>query len=140
VPQSFALKVDPSKSNMLRVTLVTSTLFALLHLTNAFGGVKPLFVLYQVILSFCVGIFFSAIFIKTKNILLPILAHTLNDFVAFLDAGSTTNGLITSQTFTYLELIDAIFALIYLILGIYLLKKTTDDELNSLWGEDIKKE
>lgn len=140
VPQALALKLNPSKKTLYKVVVTTSLIFALIHLTNAFGGVKIIFAVYQTILAFFYAIFISAIFIKTKNIILPIALHAINDFVAFLDVSSTKGGLIISQSFTYMDAIDTAIMVIMLIVGIYLLKHTTDEELKTLWGDGIDEE
>lgn len=52
--------------------LISSLLFGLCH---SFGGILSAFVF---------GICMSVLYLKTKNILVPILAHTLNNLISFI--------------------------------------------------------
>ena len=76
-----------------KATIVSSVLFAVMHLSGSIGYFVKyktlpmeyfLSNMYQVYYTFCYGIFMAAIVIKTKNIWGAVFWHGVCDFVAFL--------------------------------------------------------
>ena len=65
-------------------TLISTTIFALFHLTNIFAGMSPLDVLLQVGYTFLIGGMFAVMMLKTNNVWLCVIIHALFDFGGLL--------------------------------------------------------
>ncbi|MCF0260449.1 MAG: CPBP family intramembrane metalloprotease, partial [Erysipelotrichaceae bacterium] len=97
------------KNGVYTAMIASSVIFGLAHAFNiAIVGLTPN-VVWQVLYAFALGLVFSAMFLRTKNIWGCIIMHTLVDFVSFLWAGgsSTVENLQASLTggFTLIGLI-----------------------------------
>lgn len=107
--------------------LIESMMFGLVHLTNAFGGVNPEAAFWQAVNAAFMGILFSAVYVRSNNIWMPIILHTLNNFAAGFSS------IIWSQG-TYLDDLNEIgFSgaayLVMLIPAIILLRKRKMEEV-----------
>jgi len=68
-----------------RAILVSAGAFAVIHLLNLLGGREPVWVLGQVGWSFCMGLFYAYLFVKTGSLVPPMLVHYLgNVFIGSL--------------------------------------------------------
>lgn len=59
--------------------IVSAIIFGLTHVTNMFFGMDPLAVLAQVVSVIFVGLLFGAVYLRSGNIWVLILIHTLTD-------------------------------------------------------------
>ena len=59
--------------------IVSAIIFGLTHVTNIFFGMDPLAVLAQVVSVIFVGLLFGAVYLRSGNIWVLILIHTLTD-------------------------------------------------------------
>jgi membrane protease YdiL (CAAX protease family) len=77
----FSLLCSFYKTSLFKISIITSALFAIVHLSNlllnsyAFNDV-----LFQVMFAFATGLFLQLIFINVKNIYIPALIHFFIDF------------------------------------------------------------
>lgn len=65
----------------LKCTLISSALFGIWHIVNFFFLDAPLsFTVSQIVYTFFIGIFLSAVLLRTESLILCIVLHTLLDF------------------------------------------------------------
>ena len=77
----FSLMCSFYKKNLFKISVLTSFLFAIVHLSNLLlNSYNFNDVLFQVMFSFAIGMFFQMLFIKFKNIYIPVLIHFFIDF------------------------------------------------------------
>ena len=81
--------------------IISGIIFGLAHLSNALSGISFSAVLIQVVMVTFVGMVFSAIYIRTKNIWIMVFLHALNDFVALFETGFFNQGNIASEVNSY---------------------------------------
>ncbi|NLR91528.1 CPBP family intramembrane glutamic endopeptidase [Flammeovirga agarivorans] len=109
-----------------KAIFLSSFLFGLIHMN-----------LIQAVHAGLGGVLFGWIYYKTKNLLLPILLHSINNFFAFKELTSIPDDFDIEQPFYDVMggienyLLMAAVALIILGLSIY--------QINTLLGEDVKK-
>jgi membrane protease YdiL (CAAX protease family) len=60
--------------------IVSSVVFALMHLTNLLGDVPPAYVIGQLLVTFGMGLFLAALWLRTGSIWPLILLHAVRDF------------------------------------------------------------
>jgi len=77
----FSLLCSFYKKNLFKISILTSSLFAIVHLSNLLlNSYSFSDVLFQVFFAFAVGIFFQILFVNFKNIYIPVLIHFFIDF------------------------------------------------------------
>lgn len=67
--------------------LIESGIFGALHMMNVFAGVKPEAAFWQSVNAFLIGLVFSAIYIRCKNLWFSIILHAAYDFTALMVSG-----------------------------------------------------
>lgn len=82
----LAMSTHTSK-NRWKAILISSILFGSMHLLNLFSSnqVSPTMVYIQVLYATFLGIYLASLFIVSKTLWLPIIAHTLIDLFGFLE-------------------------------------------------------
>lgn len=121
----FSLLCSFYKKNLFKISILTSLLFAIVHLNNLLLNSYTLSdVLFQVFFAFSIGMLFQVLFINYKNIYIPVLIHFFIDFnsnfsekffnvtpIGSIDEGfdNTTFGIVStfiliSMVFTYFNL------------------------------------
>ena len=77
----FSLLCSLYKKNLFKISIITSALFAVVHLSNLLLNSYNLNdVIFQVMFAFAIGLFFQILFINFKNIYIPVLIHFFIDF------------------------------------------------------------
>lgn len=119
------------------IAVITSLLFAAMHLINLFVGADPVQSIKQVFYAFGLGMLFSAVYLRTGSLLWPIIIHSLIDFTAYLDiAVMGTGGILTEEAaFSILDLIPMAEGILYAVLGFYYIRPAKREEMRDLWAE-----
>ena len=79
----FSLLCSFYKRNLFKISILTSSLFAIVHLSNLILNPYTFNeVMFQVMFAFAIGVFFQILFINFKNIYIPVLIHFFIDFNA----------------------------------------------------------
>ncbi len=116
-----------SRKTIMKGILISSVIFGALHLGNIFAGVSIKGAIIQAIYSIFIGFYFGTIYARTKNIWSVSLLHALLDCSSLIDAGvfglSTTTEIMSGGS-----LPTVLFSLIYLFLGLYILRDKKADE------------
>ena len=77
----FTLLCSFYKKNLFKISILTSLLFAAVHISNLILNSYTLSdELFQVMFAFATGLFFQILFINSKNIYIPALIHFFIDF------------------------------------------------------------
>ena len=110
---------------LLRAAVLSSMIFAVVHLLNLAGGANLAATILQVIVAFLMGLAFVAPLAITRNIWPLIFIHALNNFGGYLAVGGILDTASTSQSPTLNQAVSAlIFPLILAIISIWLLVRT----------------
>ena len=109
--------------------VVSGIIFGLFHMSNALGGnIEVTGVLVQVLVTSAMGMFFTAIYIRTKNIWVVVLLHAFNDFAALLSSGVYYTGTIQDTISSYSS-INLLGMLPFLIATCFLLRRSKVSEI-----------
>lgn len=109
------LTVMLEKRNVVLALFASSIAFSLLHSVNIFGGVTPIGVLLQLLLTFLFGLIFSCLAVLIKNIIPLMIYHSIWDFVLITE----------SLTGAKIQWVSALAIIIELIIVIPLVIYTT---------------
>lgn len=94
-----------TKKGIFTAMVIASSIFGLVHIVNLFSGANPLDTFLQIGYSFLMGLLWSTVLIKTKNIWFVISLHALYNFcgLIFFRLGNITGNVnIISITTTIL--------------------------------------
>jgi membrane protease YdiL (CAAX protease family) len=107
--------------------LTASAIFGLVHLINIFTGFNPSIVLMQVISATSTGLFFAAVYLRSRNLWVPILVHALIDTVAL--SGSIFLTQTRAETVNSLSWGALLGMVIYILPTIFLLRPSKCKEI-----------
>ncbi len=135
----IGMRYFKSKNRIMFTVIVLSAVFAIVHMGNALSGADVGMSVMQVINSFFMGVFLSALYLRTGSIVPSMVAHALIDFVPFaFDPMVNEEGLL-AEALSGKYLADAVvqvcITVILGIIGFYMLRKAKQDEVNKIWNE-----
>jgi len=102
---------------LVRAAILSSLIFAVVHLLNLAGGANLAATLLQVVVAFLMGLAFVAPLAVTRNIWPLVFIHALNNFVGYLAVGGLLDTATTSQSPSLSQVVNAL--LIPFVLAVY---------------------
>ena len=129
---SYLARQWKDENKIILMAIIPAAAFALTHVTNIVTLSLP-DVLKQALLTFFLGVFLGAVYIRTGNIWTIILGHSLHDIMAFSASEKLSMlGLnLPDWSVTLLTVIEAGL----LISGLYMLRKSMRAEIIALWDK-----
>ncbi len=110
---------------LVRAAILSSMIFAAVHLLNLAAGANLAATILQVIVAFLMGLAFVAPLAVTRNIWPLIFIHALSNFGGYLAVGGILNTASTSQSPTLSQAVNTlIFPMILAIFSFWLLVRT----------------
>ncbi len=100
-----------------RAAILSSLIFAVVHLLNLAAGANLAATILQVVVAFLMGMAFVAPLAVTRNIWPLVFIHSLSNFVGYLTVGGILNTATTSQSPSISEAVGAL--LIPFVLAVY---------------------
>ena len=73
--------LDSSRSSFIKTAVIAALIFSLAHCLNLIGKADLSYTLTQVISNFGMGLFLSTIYLRTGNLVGPMIFHAVNDIV-----------------------------------------------------------
>jgi len=130
---NLLLKRKGGNKKTLGAVLLSSLFFGAAHLSNIESSKDVFPVILQVIYASMIGVYFAALYLRSKSLLVPIILHGLFDFSDFLlpvilspeglkaFSEQTTGVAILSHSF-----LSVLLTLPFLFVGIWMLRKYDD--------------
>lgn len=123
------------------VIVFTGAGFGLTHGFNVFVGADPVTTLFQVIYASCIGFLFAVIYLKTGDMWITMLLHTVIDTVYFLGAEAQSGGgVLTHGTSVDGAVSMLAYAALYFANAFLLYRKTGKEEILNTWSGIWKSE
>lgn len=116
------------------VAYSTAIVFGLVHFMNITSGAPVDITIIQVLLACGIGTFFAAFYLRTGNILLCMVFHTIHDMLCFMIVGGTENGVMQTIT-TFDAVTSIIIGIIGAVAGTYLIRKSVRADIVNVWKE-----
>ncbi len=113
--------------------LVSSLIFGAFHLFNLLDGANAGGVLLQCGYSFLIGAMLAVVFLKTQNLWICVILHTLFDFGGFI-VGDLGTGAPQDTTFWILTIVTGVLCAVHIIVT---LVKIVRKEKNSPAGREV---
>lgn len=134
---SYMMKVFKSPKKIIGAALIPAVLFGLIHVANVFVGAPLDVSIFQAVYAFGVGVLFSAVYLRTGNLWVPIIMHTIADFVAFCHASMMEGmGVLSGSLVLDLPTVYMLIVIVIVIaFGLYYIRPAKHDEILELWEE-----
>jgi len=113
IPLSLVMRSPERKRLIFPAVAFTSLIFGLSHMVNIFSGADFVSTMFQVLYATGTGFLFGAIYIRTGNMWITVILHSMTDVIFYLGAEAQTSGGVLSQN---TGISDAVFLLVYAVL------------------------
>ena len=124
-----------AKNPIMMSLLASSIAFGLIHLINLFSTVGP--TLIQVGYATGLGIFFGAVYLRTRNLWGPVVVHALIDISAkIFVTEDPVAGIVSLAVPPEQLLIGIAVFIVFTAIGLYLVRPAKHEEIKALWRED----
>ena len=124
-----------AKNPIMMSLLASSIAFGLIHLVNLFSTVGP--TLIQVGYATGLGIFFGAVYLRTRNLWGPVVVHALIDISAKMFVTEDPVAGIASLAVPPEQMLVGIAVfIVFTSIGLYLVRPAKHEEIKALWRED----
>lgn len=123
------------ENKVIPAAVICSAVFGGGHLMNAVAA--PLDItLLQVFVTFCSGIFFSAVYLRSGNIVPIIAGHFYHDFIEYvISKPGSSESLIMSDNMSWSDWVEIGFTVGLAFIGIWLLRKEKRSEIKEIWDK-----
>ena len=135
LPLSYLKRQLRSEKHIPLVVCITSVLFGLTHVTNILFGASVSASLVQGVSTTCIGIFLGAVFVRGGNILVPMLLHTLHDFLLLSFESEEEVGIVLTEEAGVGDLLLIVICLALAACGFFLVRKSKRSEICAMWAE-----
>ena len=124
-----------AKNPIMMSLLASSIAFGLIHLVNLFSTVGP--TLIQVGYATGLGIFFGAVYLRSRNLWGPVVVHALIDISAKIFVTEDPVAGIASLAVPPEQMLVGIAVfIVFTAIGLYLVRPAKHEEIKALWRED----
>ena len=125
---------------MIIAVLLSSALFGAIHLTNISAGAGVFVSVMQAISSGFLGVAFAAVYIRSGNLIVPIVFHVLTDIMAFGTNTAVNESGVVTGTYQLGDAIDDVMCLILMIIGLWMLRSGVFEEIREVWNRKWRRQ
>ncbi len=141
IPGSYAMRQYDEEKKIPVVVLLTSALFSLVHATNIFAGAAVSSTIVQLFSAFGTGLLLCAIFLRSGNIIPPMIIHFLYDVYALMNADSVTETGIMEGALSGRDVfINILLFVIEVTIACFLLRKAVRGDIIDVWKKKWNKQ
>lgn len=135
LPISVMMRDWMDEKHIIFISYSTAVIFGIIHFMNIGGGASLEITLIQVLSATGIGVMFAAFYLRTGNILLCMILHTVHDMLALMLVGTTDNMGIVKNLSTFDAITSIIIGVVGLILGTFLIRKSVRSDIVEVWKE-----
>lgn len=144
IPVSILMKNEKSSDKIFISCCVSAVMFSVYHAFNVLAGVTISYTISQMITTLGMGFMLSAFYVRSGNILFPIVFHFLHDFIALIQMQNTSadTDLVIANVDVGMTsfIVNGVISLIYIGVGVAVLLTTKKDNIKQLWNVIWKKQ
>jgi len=124
------LKMGQTKKGIINACLISSAIFGIAHIVNIIVVGELLPVITQVVYATFIGVFYAALFLRTKTLWIPILFHGLTNVSTQIFSVLVSPEVMQNQAEPSVieTLLPVAIIFPFLIAGLILLRKVKPDE------------
>ena len=132
---SYLMKFFRNSKNIYIILIFSALIFGLSHITNVFMGAPLDSSLFQAFYTFSMGIILGAVYLRTGNIWIPIIFHSLIDIIGISFFNSQSMIIQTGFVLDIVSILTIIVSIICIVLGLYYVRSAKHDEILEVWEE-----
>lgn len=132
---SYLMKFFRNSKGIYSVLILSALLFGLMHISNYFMGAPLDSSLFQAFYSFAMGIIMGALYLRTGNIWVPIIFHSIIDIIGLSFFSDSSVVIQTGFVFNTMVILTIIVSLICIVLGFYYVRSAKHDDIIAVWDE-----
>ena len=127
------------KGKFMAAAIISGVFFGLIHGTNIFAGADPGQTVLQMIGSVGIGIFFSAVYLRSGSVLPCMFYHTVHDIIAIAGESNVSDeGIITGSNINWTDWVNLVLTIILTAIGLWLLRAAKNGEMREIWNRKWK--
>lgn len=135
IPVFIMMKNAPSRGRMWMVIVITSVMFGLIHMVNLISGAAPAAAAVQTVYALSIGFLLGAIYMRTGNILLTMVYHSVHDVISMMNPTQVT-GVMLQTSYSIPELaLTAGECVLFIAAALFLLRKSKWEEIRKTWAD-----
>ena len=138
---SNLMRIRKNKNLSIYLIVVLSAVpFGLLHLANIVMGADIPYSIVQAFFAICIGILFVAVYLRTGNLIVPIIIHSLIDMSGLCSSeflSSDVTGLVSQAPVAYDFIFLFVMSIIMLGLGLYYVRKEKWADIDKEWDDIV---
>lgn len=141
VPLSLMMRKRRDSKWIVKILIITSVAFGLIHAMNVLAGADPILTLSQVVATTGIGLLLGAIYLRSGNLLTVIIIHSLHDIVAFCNLSIQESGGIMVQdgAITAFQIAELLVPYIVMgVVGLWLVRSEKTPEIQAVWDKKWK--
>ena len=136
IPLSLIMKHEKREQLMIPAIITISAIFGLIHGANLLSGANPVATLFQVLYAAGTGFLFAAIYLRTGNMWITIVLHSLADINYYIGAQAQLGtGALTGSVNTFNAILYLVYAALYFANAFYIFRKSKREEVPQLWSD-----
>ena len=125
----------PKEKRVFTTVLVTSIIFGVIHVGNVFNGARIEIGILQAVATTFAAFFFVAVFLRTGNVLVPIVLHAAWDYISFTTDPTVVNGIMTNEGISLGLMVAVAIEVAFGCAGFYLIRPAMHDKIDRIWSE-----
>lgn len=139
IPVSCFMRQWREEKKIPVVLAISAIIFGLIHIINISSGAPIPITILQVVGACFMGVILCAVYLRSGNILIPILMHVITDAICFIDSTQVGEGGIMLAQLSINNYIDIGVSAILAGIGIYLVRPAKRAEIISLWDNKFSR-
>lgn len=132
---SYLMKFFRNSKSIYGILILSALIFGLIHIANVVVGAPLDSSIFQAFYTFALGIMFGAVYLRTGNLLVPIIFHSIIDIIGISFFNDTSAIIHTGFVFDFGAVITIIVSIAIIILGFYYVRSAKHDEIIAVWNE-----
>lgn len=130
---SILMKNRPTNRRIILAVIITSVIFGGAHMINISAGAKVSIAMYQSFQAMIIGALFTAFYLRTGSIVLPMVFHFLHDMAATMIPAQSTGVMLQQTVETSTLIMDIVIMASEIAATIYLLRPGKMEEIRETW-------
>ena len=128
------MRTIKSEKQIKQIFWLSTLLFAGIHITNIFSAGNPVAGIFQVVYCVGVGAIFGAVYLRTANLWVVMIAHFTLDFAGLVNAYYSSTGGLSTQLVAS-DWVNLVASAIGIVTALILLSPKNYPKIMDLWKE-----
>lgn len=128
------MRTIKSEKQIKQIFWLSTLLFAGIHITNIFSAGNPVTGIFQVLYCVGVGAIFGAVYLRTANLWVVMIAHFTLDFAGLVNAYYSSTGGLSTQLVAS-DWVNLVASAIGIVTALILLSPKHYPQIMELWKE-----